>query len=248
MKRLVYFFVLLGSMAHAQISISLEHSYVVNANINNEGYGSAYPFPTQQGLYYYTREYVANTTKVKIYNQNHVFHKELVFNGLIAFKLISDKLFNDDDLIEFLYVDGIHTKLMNEDGQILYTWNDRWDPMIMKDNNNNFKLILYNRGITTIATTDIYALSGSLSLAQQEYYLNKSFIAYPNPAQESIEISNGNVVGEDTMLEVFTTQGMKVFEKKIVKGTTIITLDTSSLRSGMYIYKINGESHSFLKK
>jgi hypothetical protein len=118
----------------------------------------------------------------------------------------------------------------------------------MKDNNNNFKLILYNRGITTIATTDIYALSGSLSLAQQEYYLNKSFIAYPNPAQESIEISNGNVVGEDTMLEVFTTQGMKVFEKKIVKGTTIITLDTSSLRSGMYIYKINGESHSFLKK
>nr|WP_294777390.1 T9SS type A sorting domain-containing protein [uncultured Flavobacterium sp.] len=249
MKKILYLAIILnGYLSFGQINI--EHTYTTTTNISNEGYGFVYAFNTHQGIFYYTKEYLAGSNMITIYDSNHNFYKSIntPFGSEIC--LITDKLFNSDGLIEFLYVVGIHTYLMNENGELLFTWSDRWDPKLYRDNDNNYKLVVYNRSSSSssiVRTSDVYSLGGTLSLEQQELYLDKSFKGYPNPTSNKIKISNGKYLVEETVLEIFDGNGKKVTEKKIMSGEKEIILDVSSYSNGIYIFKINGEAHKFVK-
>lgn len=258
MKIIFYLMMLTTTLTLGQININHEHTYTHSGSVGdqNNNIGFTKPFITDQGLFYYSQEYDQGD-KITIYDQYHTFYKTFTiignnYGGTVYF--VTDKLFNNDDLIEFVYVEkkqyGFDTKLINENGVQLFIWSDRWLPKIFKDNDNNFKIAVYNQILSSPYTvqTDIYALEGTLSIEQQDSYLDKSFRGYPNPSEDKITITNFKFLVEDTKIEVFNSNGQKVFEKKIRSGENEIILDTQGFSSGTYIYKINGETNKFIKK
>jgi len=109
--------------------------------LGNYKKGLLYSFNTQNGINYFTFNNVANT--ITIYNQNHILVKTVNFPETPnKIHFITDKLFNNDDLIEILYSNNTDTKLINENGVLLQTITDRLYARLIKDNGNNFKLII----------------------------------------------------------------------------------------------------------
>ena len=67
----------------------------------------------------------------------------------------------------------------------------------------------------------------------------RSFIVYPNPAKDEVNISFlGYEQGEKITIEVFDlTVKLSIYKQTNFTGS-IITLNTSELQSGIYIYRI----------
>jgi hypothetical protein len=248
MKKLFYLISLLIPLfSISQINISYETTYTVTNNASNPGYGYLKAFNTHGGLYYYTRN--SSAPGIIIYDQNHNFYKSVNINqDYICF--ITDKLFNDDELIEFLIYGGTGLQLINEDGEILYTWPNRIDPALFRDNDGNYKLVVYNQQTSPpfTAYSDVYALGGTLSVKQQDTYLENSVIGFPNPAGDKITITNRKLLPTDTLLEIFTENGQKISERHLSSSEVEVVVNISSLSTGIYVYKINGETHKFIKK
>lgn len=253
--------IILGLIATVSISTlsfgqaTLEHSYTTNYLGADSSWetikkGLLYSFNTQNGINYFTLNTVSNT--ITIYNQNHIFFKTVSFPETPAkIHFITDKLFNNDDLIEILYstdfAAGSNTKLINENGVLLQTISNRPYARLTKDSSNNFKLIVSNVE-SYMLNYDVYSLSGTLSLAQQDIYLKNSFVGYPNPAENTINITNKLSNGENGILEIFDTTGEKVMKKNVIGGNNEINLDITELSSGVYIYKLNGQTNRFIKR
>lgn len=236
---------------------TFEHSYSSD-NINRNRINS---FNTDNGINYYTLNKALKT--INIYNSSHVLTKTVninvpansSINGIYA---ITDKLFNSDNLIEFIVSIYLNTSpygyssltLYNENGIVIQQFGaNREDAQIVKDTNNNYKLI--TRGVDTTNSSeyiyDIYSLSGTLSITQQGL-LSKRFIGFPNPTESNITIVNNLESGENAVLEVFDINGKKVLEKNVVGENVEINLEVSNLNSGVYIYKLKGETNRFIKK
>ena len=253
--------IILGFIATVSISnlsfgqATLEHSYTTNYLSEDSSWetikkGLLYSFNTQNGINYFTFNNVTNT--LEIYNQNHILTNTTIFPETPQkIHFITDKLFNNDNLIEILYTtdyaSGNNTKLINENGILLQTISNRPYVRLTKDSSNNFKLIVSNIE-NYMLKYDVYSLSGTLSIAQQDIYLKNSFVGYPNPTENSINITNKLSNGENGILEVFDTTGKKVMEKNVTGGNNEINLDVTELSSGVYIYKLNGQTNRFIKK
>lgn len=218
-------------------------------------------FNTDNGINYYTLD---NSTNIlNFYNSNHILFKTLTIpvdsgSTLNNIYYPCDKLFNNDNLIEFIVTSRIpnippatgstyKTKLMNENGVVIQQFVDNSNCYLVKGTTNNYKLIVNSGYNTTIYTYQVYSLAGTLSIAQQNL-VNKQFIGYPNPTENIINISNNIPNGENAILEVFDTTGKKVIQKNVVGENGEINLDTTELSNGVYIYKLNGQSNRFIKK
>jgi PKD repeat protein len=70
-------------------------------------------------------------------------------------------------------------------------------------------------------------------------------VIYPNPAKEQINIEFSRPVAGNTIFEVYTLFGQKVFVKQIPDNTTSIILDVKSLTDGVYLYKLYNSSKVF---
>lgn len=245
------------NLSFAQQAV-FEHSYTTaffdGVGLTDESF---FAFHTQNGINYYTFDKVNRT--ITIYNQNHTFvrtvHLPTEANGNAPWKMyfITDKLFNDDDKIEMLYSTGAILRLINEDGILLQSFPGRVYARLIKDQENNWKLIVSNTNYALVIggynqfDYDVYALSGALSTAQEEMYM-KNPSGYPNPAENSINIPNQLPNGKQAVLEVFDGGGKKVFEKNVTGGNNYISIDVTGLQSGTYIYKLDGQTNRFIKK
>ena len=78
--------------------------------------------------------------------------------------------------------------------------------------------------------------------------LNKSIIAYPNPADNYILIKNPLETDESEILTVFDVNGRKVLEQNIIGNNSEINLNIDNLNSGVYFYKIKNKTNKFIKK
>jgi hypothetical protein len=235
-----------------------EHSYssdTVNPNRINS-------FNTESGINYYTINKTLNT--ISIYNSSHALTKTVNItvpanSNILNIYAITDKLFNSDNLIEFIvsiYSNTDYhysTTLYNENGVIIQQFGaNSEDAHIVKDTNNNYKLITRG-GVINPSTSvtsyvfDVYSLPGTLSVNQQSL-LSKHIVGYPNPTENDITITNNLENGENAKLEVFDTNGKKVLEKNVVGEDGELNLDVSNLSSGVYIYKLKGETNRFIKK
>lgn len=249
----------MSSLSYCQLI--LEHTYNTSSVGGLDKYFFA--FNTQNGLNHYT--YEESTKTIKIYNETHSLVNTFIAPIPANFKIaevyfVTDKLFNNDNLIEFLvYVynnDGTtqfsKILLFNESSTLLQEFNNRSFAGIHKTNNDVYKLILrknpmYDEPLGSTAILDVYTLPGTLSINQQGL-LSKSFIAFPNPTDGTIKIASKLISGEITTVEVFDSSGKKVINKNVSGGFGEITLDVSNLSSGIYIYRIKGETGKFIKK
>lgn len=253
--------IILGLIATIAISnlsfgqATLEHSY------SSSGVGYRYKycmaFSTQSGLNHFTFD--VNTKVIKIYNETHLlthtFTVPLPLNSSISDIInITDNLFNSDSSIEFLIALSINDNgvfsnkmiLVNDNGIILQEFNNTGHyAEIYKTSNGIYKLII-KKGNGPDYILDVYSLPGTLSINQQQF-LSKKTVGYPNPTENNISITNNLESGKIGILEVFNTSGQKVLEKEVVSENNEINVDVSTLSSGVYIYKLNGETNKFIK-
>jgi hypothetical protein len=254
--------IILGLIATISISnlsfgqATLEHSYVTKIWPRE----NSTAFISNGLLHYYTLDDVANI--LKIYNNTHSLIKTVSItpnpgyniNNLYA---ISDHLFNSDNLIEFIItfqtsgtspITNIQT-LYNENGVVIQQFGNKFSAYIVKDSNNIFKLITvsypYNAPYDWFY--DIYSLTGTLTVAQQKI-IGSSMFGFPNPTDNNITIINNLGSGKNGVLEIFDANGKKVLQKNVVGENGEIIIDVTEFSSGVYIYKLNGQTNRFVKK
>lgn len=233
-----------------QSQITLEHNYVTDGYFN---YEQQYAFHTENSLFYYTLNTTEN--KVMLYDSNHVLYKTVTLDVGPDFTirklfLPTDKLFNSNSKIEFIMISSGNSSqkmtLFDEDGANLFEFGNRWVAQYIKIAESDYKLLVGTDG-NSPNYFDIYDLTGTLSLNQQQSLNKSEFIGVPNPTKSRISITNNLKVGENAIIEVFDVNGKKVIEKSIIGGNEEINLDVSTLSNGVYIYKLNGQTNRFIK-
>lgn len=252
---------ILGIIATIAISnlsygqITLEHSYVSN----KWQYEESNAFMTVSGVNYYTFDNATNT--MLIYNNSHTLIKTVnipVDSGYYInyFYAISDKLFNSDSQIEFIIAmnetSGTNKKLnlINENGIVLQQFGNKNGAKIIKVSSSEYKMATYLSPNTSSINfnIDIYSLPGTyLNINSNKTNINSLFV-YPNPSENNIYISSNLENGQNGTLEVFDINGKKVMEKNVIGENYEINLNISELSSGVYIYKLNGQTNRFIKK
>ena len=249
-KYLLFGLGLFGPAVFGQVT--LEHSYVSDGYNDN---AKLYAFFTATGLNYYTLDGQAN--QVKFYNASHVLWKTISVNpgnyNITGLYLATDGLFNNDAKVEFILqtqnnempYDSKMT-LYNEDGTNIQEFGDRWNAVVFKTSDTQFKLIVSEDQGSDNAY-EVYSLPGTLSVLQQQAILPQQTFAYPNPSSGKINIANPLLDGENGTVKVFASNGAKVMEQEISGSQSTITLDISTLSKGTYIYKTNNFTGKFIK-
>ena len=261
MKKIIFCLIATISISNfSSAQATLENTYATK----KIGWEQTNAFKTDAGLNYYT---VEGTNTLKFYNSSHTLTNTITIpidsgytlNSIYA---VSDKLFNTDALVEFLVftiLDNGNSStykltLVNQNGTVLQQLGSRSDAYIIKNpTTNQYKLITilptyYNVAGTTDNIYDVYSLPGtSLGTVMLNKNAN-SFFGFPNPAEENILITNNLENGKKGTLEVFDINGKKVIEKNVTSDSVEINLDISELNTGVYIYKLNGQTNKFIKK
>ena len=244
---------LISTFSFAQAT--LEQSYTIN---QDESGDQTYFFNTQTASYHYTFD---GNNVLKIYTESHSVFATInlpldsgsTVNNILLF---TDKLFNSDNLIEFLLVardqSGIYKMtLLNQNGAVLQQFGDKDEAFVVKTMSNTYKLITekgYFVSNSFFTAKDVYSLTGTLS-TNQVSALSKASIAYPNPVKNVLNITNPSNKTGDTNLKVFSIGGKLMLQKSISdEKEDFIKLDVSNLQSGVYIYKINEVSNKFIKE
>ena len=113
---------------------------------------------------------------------------------------------------------------------------------VHEDNNIGWALVNPNFGTSTsIDGEDVAGLPGQLSLDQN----------YPNPFNPSTTIQYRVPVAQDVSLRVFDILGRQVVElvnQKQPAGEYRVEFDASELSSGIYLYRLTGDSWSETKR
>jgi len=250
-KKLLYLFIAISSISFSQ---TLEKSYTT------EGFNSKpknYAFKTENDLYYLTM----NNNEISIYNSNHTLYKTINIILPTNFELsqiyfATDKLFNSDSKIEILvgtsYNIGCCVNkilLYNEDGgNNIFDFGDKYDVDIFKDNNNNYKLLTSAEDNNDNVSYDIYSLSGTLTVSQENFLNKQKIIGFPNPSSKTINITNPLKNSEKEKIEVYDMNGRKVLEKEIIGNGENIKLNISNLSKGVYNYRIREFGNRFMKE
>lgn len=253
---LLFASILLPTISFAQLN--LERTYTTSTVGSLDTY--FFTFYTESGLNYFTYDEV--TQEIKIYNENHLLIKSFTAPIPVDYIVsgcwfVTDKLFNSNNSVEFLFSiysnsDSINNKiiLFDDNGNNIQDFADRSYAGISKTSNNEYKLILreskYTNGIKS-AVLDVYSLPGTLSL-EQDQLLSANFVTYPNPTSSIITIKSSKTFNKDSILQVFDIGGKKVIEKKLTEGNKDISVDVTTLNSGLYVYKINDVTGKFIKK
>lgn len=233
--------------------VTLEHSYT------SFGGGGELPqdfiYYTDRGINYYT---LNSNNQLLLYNSSHELYKTIALNIGSDYRasyicLMTDKLFNSDSKIEFIVSSYGNSSskmtLFNEDGMILYEFGDGYHADVVRDLNMGYKLIVMKAGDDSSTTFyDVYTLSGTLSVEQQEVLAKSSLYSFPNPAVNKMTINTDLKNGETGNLEVFDSNGKKVLEKKLPVTDNKVEIDVTTLTRGVYIYRLNGKSNKFIKE
>lgn len=239
----------------------LEHTYTqINDNFQPENYRLPV-FYTDNGINYYLFNRL--TGILLIFDSTHTLTKtiNLPFQaGQTQFQpitIISDKLFNNDSLIEFIVqysIGGVfYLKLYNENGTILQTFPNNEGASIIKMPNNVFKLLTHNEFSTGVGNQlsrpfSIYSLPGTTLNITNNQVEENSFFAYPNPTNNTINIANNLLNGQSGILEIYDVNGKKIITTKIQTQDKTIEIDTTMLESGLYFAKLNDKTTKFIKQ
>jgi len=94
-------------------------------------------------------------------------------------------------------------------------------------------------------TTNVAAIPNALMLftLSTESFLNSAIGLYPNPATNSLSISNSSNLGINE-IQIFDITGKQVIKTSLINNT----VDVSSLNSGMYLVHIKGDNFNIVKK
>jgi hypothetical protein len=213
------------------------------------------------GIYYIIEE----GQKLKLYSSNHSLYKEFDIPAISGYSaslgLVTDKLYNIDEKIEFLIkygsMSGDKTIVYNEDNEIVFSNDDATFPIsVINPPNlakwlfkaeNQWKMLLYSR---TLEKTYVYSLPGTLpepeccvvsSTEPTQRKEKRSSLSnpYPNPSSEYAKIEFQLPPGESTgEIYIYNKDGIVINKYKVDKTFGYLQLNNSDLPSGMYYYNL----------
>jgi len=231
----------------ATIDIAIDYYTIVNTygGLNFNG-------PVEKFI---NRETISTTQKkFTIYNLDYSVYKVMtltipdgmVFASILQFP--TTKLFNSDDLIEFIYSyrdntnNTIYYKLINENNEILYDFGSEQPVYAFLSAKEGFKLLTGSSGNSNIYSLGTTLLSG----VNQQSFIQADKNPFPNPAKQIINLPYQLEQGMQATMKVFDVNGKQITTKLIDSIFDKILLDVSAYQKGMYVYEVNGKSSKFL--
>jgi len=246
--------------------ISILFSTILNAQINLEHtftpMGVSWFISDVHGLMYYSCD-TTSVNQLKFYDDNYSLLKTVSINKPAGYSmgilLPSDKLFNSDNLLEFICVftkyspQDYQLKLFNENGILIKDFGSAYfmNPYLI-ENGNTYKLLIRKyivSGSSVIGSDEIYSLPGSLPNKVSEINSSNLLNPFPNPTNDFLIIPNTLSNGTTAILKIYNQQGQLV-DKKNIQGsyTNEIRLNTVNYTPGLYYYEYNGISNKFIVK
>jgi len=244
-KYLVLFGILLFStLLNAQISLDHNFSQVVEYDYSEGNY--------------YSIDYVSN--ECDVYDLDYSIRKSINISVPTNWYLndvayVSKKMFNNDDLIEFLVVfyryvpvtdtTGYYeytTKVISENGTELLNVPNGGYSYVYTDTQGNTKLMVYTYDFSVnpvIYGTNIYSIPGAPSSIQNNNVKIEEPNPYPNPSNGIINIpfelrdihSKGSVIVTDM-------KGRVVLNQSVSGSQGFFSFNSEKLSPGQYIYSI----------
>jgi hypothetical protein len=263
MKKIL-FFALLAFGINAKAQITLEHTYDSASTAGGSGF-------IQSQLVYLNLEVsgekyinINKTGKyISVYNLNHSLTKVISYanfpqacNGIATFLYFSENLFDNDDMMEFMYTwtdcsNPIHTRIYKEDGTCIFSVDSMAAFVNINVQQLQYPIFNTSQGTKMIlsqqynGTAKIYSLPGILTTAIAD--ANNNIItmqgsvsnAYPNPTNNSTQINYSLPDSVDFGEIVFyDLTGNEVKRFKVDKTFDTLLISTSDINAGTYFYQL----------
>lgn len=202
-----------------------------------------------------------------IYNLDYSVYKSFKIDlpntsEITSYTLLSSvKLFNNDDLIEFVlplydsFSKEYALKLYNENGEMLKDFgrNYYWCYVFITEN-DDLKLAAYTPSVTGNAYAQqysVYSLPNNISPSDIKTYKSfrsENLLPYPNPAAGNITLPYKLNYGEIAVMKIVDLNGNIKEERTINAAFDRIILDVRNYPKGIYIYEYQGISNKFTVK
>ena len=260
MKKL-FLIVLVAFGMNAKAQITLEHTYdSTSTHYNGQLTLVKFEF---SGERYVLINRAGNS--ISLYSINHSFVKSILYSNFPQscnhtpwILYVSEKLFDTDSLMEFMYVysdcpGAITTKIYKEDGTCIFTadsmapWISAYIPLQqlpVYNTSQGAKMILSHQGN---GTAEVFSLPGTLSASIHE--TNQNLVGalvsnpYPNPAINSTRIDytfpNGADQGE---IVFYDLQGKEIKRYKVDRTFDHLLISTADIPAGTYFYQLQTSS------
>jgi len=250
------------------LSLSLTAQPVLETTLTGENQGF-YPFSTNHLGTKLFNSFGPDT--FQIYNTNFSLYKNVVLpsgynyesfennlagsNG-ITVNSICDNLYSNDGLLEFIISNGTNAAIINENGQIIFTFPDSiiGAPSIGSFN-DTFK-IWYS--VSNANEVRVYTLPGSLPCNQCNFGTGlvpapqgnnlAGLLAHPNPFNSTLTIEYTLLTGNTGELRLYSIDGKLLRTIPLTTAADKLTLNTTDLPQGTIIASLYGSNRQLLSK
>jgi hypothetical protein len=237
-----------------------EHTFSESANI---------AFLDKLGEVYYTMDVISK--QCLIYDMDHTLLKSIALPTpegyyLSDIQYLSENLFNQDDLVELVYIYSkyvptdfsyyytFETRLINENGVDLLTLpSGSGFTTVIETPSSGKKFLVYDYDYSVIpyrTSTNVYSLpeTGTKSVTRSLTKLEGP--AWPNPASGQVNIPVTLPEGVHSgSLEILDIHGRSILSYPLTNTSGTVVVPTSQLHSGTYLYQVHtGEHTSEVKK
>jgi hypothetical protein len=225
----------------------------------NSGPDFVYHFDTKSQTMYYLLEYEAETAH--FYNQDFSFHKSVtapiiqgyeIYMGY-AFDHVSTNIFNTDTLIEFslgYFSDEssiYKVFIFNEDLDEIAAFDSARIHDIYQAKNGQIRMDITKYGSPyTITSTQTYLLQDAPTYVHEYTPAESILPAYPNPSRDLIHLPYSLEPGQVSEMKIFDMKGELIRTIKIGSHFNRITIDTSTFKPGMYLYRYENKTGKFM--
>ena len=246
MKKLLCIITLAIILLNVKAQISLEHSSTIGLGGAYNGYSN---MMANKYMYFIGR--VENI--FTIYNLDYSVNKSFAVSppsgytiGESAYASINvfDKSGNIDVLIGFLD-SGANTwtwEIFNEKGILVYNFGKYSGFSGIFIANSLLKITFFN---VTPSKHDIYSLGGTASIKSVNS-LGTVDPAYPNPSNTIINLPYKLKNGEKSVIFIYNSNGQLLEQKHIDYLFDKVLLNVSNYKPGIYLYKYNEITKSFV--
>ena len=230
--------------------------------INTYSYSGTYTKLEKDGYKFYLMDVAAG--ECRIYNTDFSLWKTVKLNipannWVTDIQFVSQNLFNSDDKVELLYVTYEYvetstsyyykyvTRIAAENGQVLLDVPGGAYSEVRLSSDGESRLLVYVWDYSVFpytVQTRIYTIPGILAGTgdlQANQGTNDSLIAFPNPAEGTVNVKiPGMVDFNETKLVIMNSAGQVVLRQPVAGEVTGIDLEPTGLPSGIYYFKVEG--------
>ena len=247
-------------MLSAKTQITLDHTFNFGVDPTSDCSVGSYILNNELSFYTTTYEWTDTTYlwTLKLFNSDYSLRNSLSFDSnfdsgyAFRFYYITQKLFNNDDLIEFLMyytIEGTgknYMVLINENGEIIHKFDKvggNYNPQVVQYQNKTKLIIGYKN-----EKAEIYSLPGTIpnNIIESTGKSVAILPPYPNPSYSFVNLPYKLETGQTSVMSIYNINGQLIERKRIDAFFDVIKLNVENYKSGVYIYEYNGILNKFI--